>query len=186
MTPARLTTRDPIAWERTTHALADTATITNPLEVRCKACGALLARMADTDHGPLFTSSWEVPARSPVRVVVDGKQLNPRAQRRFEADNLEVVTESGPAIDRPEVHGTIGLLALPAAYPQDYPDFMVRCVRHGDAVVDRIALLKWLREGTSPRLVLDGTRIDYEKPEPTGDGVRQSSSRTTRQGRTTE
>lgn len=177
-----LTTSDPTVWERTESALADTATITNPLEVRCRDCGRILARMADTGHGPLFTSSWEVPFRSGVRIVVDGQALRPRAQRRYEASHHEVVAESGPPVDRPEVHGTIGLLALPQALPQDYPDFMVRCPKHGDQALDRIALLKDLRAGKNVRVALDGARLEYQLNHP-GGGDRVSSKRVTRQRR---
>ena len=177
--PLILTASNATVWQRTEDALADTSTITDPLKIRCRECGRLLGRMADTKHGPLFTSSWEVQARSGLRIVVDGQELRPRAQRRYESEHNEVVSESGPPVDRPEVHGTIALLALPQAFPQDYPDFMVRCPKHGDQALDRIALLKDLRAGKNVRVELDGARLDY-RLNHRGGSERKSSKRVTR------
>jgi hypothetical protein len=64
----RLQADDPAVLERTGRALADSQHIGRPpLSFTCDQCGRTLARVGDTAHGPLFTSSWEIPAPNGAR-----------------------------------------------------------------------------------------------------------------------
>jgi hypothetical protein len=142
----RLQADDPAVLEQTGRALADSQSIGRPsLSFTCDQCGRTVARVGDTPHGPLFTSTWEIPAPEPVVIVLDGERLRPRAARRFVEQHTDLVGESGKSITAPLAHGVVALLALPAGMTQDFPDLVVRCNAHGDAVLNRIGVLARLR-----------------------------------------
>lgn len=144
--PLRLQADDPVVLERTGQALADSVPIARPpLSLTCDQCGHTLARVGDTTFGPLFTSTWEVPAPMGQVVVVNGERLRPRAARRFVEQHTEFVDQSGRPMATPLLHGVVALLALPAGMTPDFPDLLVRCNSHGDAILDRIGVIAWLR-----------------------------------------
>jgi hypothetical protein len=142
----RLQADDPAVLERTGRALADSQPIGRPpLSFICDQCGRTLARVGDTAHGPLFTSTWEVPAPMGQVIVVNGERLRPRAARRFVEQHTDLVEESGKSMATPLAHSVVALLALPAGMTQDFPDLVVRCNAHGDAILDRIGVIARLR-----------------------------------------
>jgi hypothetical protein len=144
--PLRLEADDPAVLERTGRALEDSVSIRRPpLRLTCHQCGHELARVGDTAHGPLFVSSWEVPAPEAHVYVVNGERLRPRAAHQFMEQHTELIEQAGPPMGTPFIHGVTALLALPAGMTPDYPDLLVRCNKHGDKVLDRIEVIAWLR-----------------------------------------
>lgn len=144
--PLRLQADDPAVLERTGRALADSQPIGRPpLSLICDQCGHTLARIGDTAHGPLFTSSWEVPAPMGQVIVVNGERLRPRAARRFVEQHTELIDQTGRPMTTPLVHGVVALLAVPAGMTPDFPDLLVRCNAHGDAILDRLDVIARLR-----------------------------------------
>jgi hypothetical protein len=142
----RLHADDSAVLERTGRALADSQAIGRPpLNFTCDQCGHTLAHVGDTAHGPLFTSTWEIPAPMSQVIVVNGERLRPRAARRFVEQHTDLVEESGKSMATPLAHGVVALLALPADMTQDFPDLVVRCNAHGDAILDRIDVIARLR-----------------------------------------
>lgn len=153
MTALRLQVSDPAVWAHTLRAIEDSATRKPLLKVKCARCGAELAQVGITAHGPLFTSSWKVP----IPAGSEAKALGPPTKL------------SGPAPLRSEIHGALAVLALPPDLPAEYPDLLVRCARHGDAVLDRREALRRLpADGAKPLQwrVTPGSRQDYEWPPP--------------------
>lgn len=144
--PLRLQADDSAVLERTGQALADSEHIARPpLSLTCDQCGHTLARVGDTAHGPLFTSTWEVPAPMAQVIVVNDERLRPRAARRFVEQHSDLVDQTGKPMATPLVHGVVALLALPAGMTPDFPDLVVRCNPHGDAILDRIGVIARLR-----------------------------------------
>jgi hypothetical protein len=150
----RLVADDPAVFERTGHAMDDSRQIPDPaLQLVCRRCGAVLAKAGDTAHGPLFTSTWLREPELGHAITVNGRRLS-RSQtiRHRERDLAE---RSGKPLHAPVRHGAVALLALPAGMVPDYPDLLVRCDKHGDnrghgdTVLDRAAVLGWLREATA-------------------------------------
>jgi hypothetical protein len=142
----RLQADDPAVLERTGRALTDSQLIRRPpLSFTCDHCGRTLARVGDTAHGPLFTSTWEIPAPMPQVIVVNGERLRPRAARKFVEQHTDLVEESGKSMATPLAHGVVALLALPAGMTQDFPDLLARCNAHGDAILDRLSVIAQLR-----------------------------------------
>jgi hypothetical protein len=130
--------------ELTAQAMAEPGS--PPLTFVCSQCGHRLARAGITPSGRLlFTSSWEVPAPQGEVVTVNGEQLGQYAARKFIKQNTEPVSESGKPVDSPLKHYVAALLILPRDVSQDFPDLIVRCGRHYDAVLNRIAVVKRLR-----------------------------------------
>lgn len=121
---------------------------TNPLQVRCRHCGGRLAQAWLTESGPVFCSSWPSDDRFPV-LVTDGTRRLSRPASRWREGQREPW----------EVHGCIALLAEP-----DRPDLMVRCPKHGDAVLDRDEVLRRLRRGDAAWKVPVAGREEYDTP----------------------
>jgi hypothetical protein len=65
----------------------------------------------------------------------------------------------------------LAILALPDHLPSDdYPDLMARC-RHGDAVLDRLAVLEWTRKGRAQKVQVSLPRRTYAPLMMTGGTV---------------
>lgn len=112
------------------------------LTIRCRARSCVLAVVGYTPTGPLFTSSWHVAPAPHQRVSVNGDELRPRELRMWNRGRLD--SESGHPVDEPGRDGVVALLTVPAGVPEDYPPLLVRC-EHGDAVLDRLEVVEWLR-----------------------------------------
>jgi hypothetical protein len=118
--------------------------------------------------GPLVTTSWTVELQLPFRIFVNERELGSAAARRKDRDMWETTHQSGRP-DEPEIHGTLALLQLPADFVQEYPDIMVRCNKHGDAILDRLQLIAWLRGKPAVRKITVGMpRLKYELPRQDG------------------
>lgn len=157
----RLQADDPAVLARTLRALEASAGA-RPVALRCSECGTVLARVGTTTHGPLFTSSWPVEVPSPwmggwVRAA-DGAPLSRRHVLAME--RAATTDRSGAEWTGVERHGVIALLALPPALAQDYPDLLVRCPRHGAAVLERHDVLDWMHAGRTRNL-----RVSFPLPE---------------------
>ena len=141
----RLEADDARVLALTRRAIEESAHV-KPVKIRCAGCGSTVALVGSTASGPLFISSW--PVERPVGHVVrvDGVELPPPAARKWIQKHHPLVAQSGAPVDRPDVHGAVALLALPAELPQDYPDLLVRCNDHGDEVLERQTVLAWLRD----------------------------------------
>ncbi len=136
------------------------------VRLRCADCGTKIGKVADTPHGALFTSSWRVEIAETERVKVDGRELLPRERARFDKAHLPV--ESGPQPDRVEVHGSLAMLAAESS-----SDLLVRCPEHGDAVLDRLELLKMLRTPKgkrNSRITVSSPGWEYLSPDVSGLG----------------
>lgn len=122
---------DEAVWARTLDALADSRGVAPSVRVWCDRCpGRDLAEAGMTKYGPLFTSSWStppLPAAAAVRKVA--------RRLRWSTDGVA------------GTEGVIALLRLPPDLPQDYPDLMVRCPKHGDAVLRRLDVVAKVRGG---------------------------------------
>jgi hypothetical protein len=146
VTAVRIHVADDDVWRLTLDALAASCDVPAALTIRCATCRRTIGYAGDVpNYGPLFTASWQVPAPSPA--TVNGRPMNERQRHRFEDHNpsLDVDQTGEPVTD--ETHGTIALLRLPAGYPEEYPTLLVRCARHGDAVLDRGEVLGALHDG---------------------------------------
>ena len=159
----QLQATDPVVWQFTKDAAVNNSSIAPSLTVHCKACQGLLAEVGITAAGPMFRSGWVVEKPLGREYVVNGKRLSRRAALRHEAETALVVRESGPPIVDEERHGTMALLVLPAGMVEDYPPLLVRCVRHGDAIVDRSAVIEATRANT-PKMFIEVAmpRLDYD------------------------
>ncbi|MCA9851489.1 MAG: hypothetical protein KC461_12705 [Dehalococcoidia bacterium] len=142
----RIDAADDNVWRLTLAALEASTATAPTLTIRCAKCGAQLGLAGVVPgHGPLFTAAWQVPLASPWRV--NGRRLSEREARRYERSRAIEATESGEQVTD-ETHSTIALLRLPASCPQEYPTLLVRCARHGDAILDRAAVLDALDHHT--------------------------------------
>lgn len=124
------------------------------LTIRCSTCGAELAQVGDYPSGVLFSSWISTPALNAWATAVRGEPVLERHAAGEEPTGpvdmatfarwLTTDTGSEPgSTDRPV--GVIALLALPHEVAQDYPDLLVRCSRHGAAVLDRRSVLAMSR-----------------------------------------
>ena len=129
----RLEADDPRVLERTQRALEESAHA-KPVKIRCAGCQSTVALIGTTASGPLFISSWPAERPTDHAVRVNEVELAPRAARKWVDKQHPLVARSGAPVDRPEVHGSVALLALPIELRQDYPDLLVRCNEHGDEV----------------------------------------------------
>jgi hypothetical protein len=187
----RIQADDPDVLTRTAEALELSTTLGKPpLRMRCEQCRRRLAQVGDIPgYGPLFTSSWEVPAPEEHSVIVNGRELHGRELRRWFDDNYETLSQSGEPIDAPLRDAVIALLALPATMPQDYPDLLVRCRGHGDYVADRQEVLALLRRAVATGKPLDfavplgGAELEYLTPTTPMPGGVPSTRRAVRRTR---
>ena len=70
-----------------------------------------------------------------------------------------------------ERHGTIALLELPLGTVQEYPALMVRCLKHGDAILARTEVLSALRSRRRQlRAEVSFPLTAYDVGEPPADG----------------
>ena len=139
------------------------------LDVRCRA-GGDSSGAGETPHGPLFIAVWRVPALG--TIAFNGEHLAKR-QERGAWKSMRAARgrrQLGPDAADEGVETSIGLLALLVSLPSEYPDFMVRCPDHGDAVVDRLEVLTRLRSGDrSMKVDTSFPRCAYTKPREWND-----------------
>lgn len=132
-----------------TCALAEASADAKPtLKIRCAdPCGALLGRVGSTSAGPLFTSSWVVELPLPYQIQVGDRVLGRGEAVRWDRGERDrtVVATSGPAMTYSGRDGLFAALAIPPDLPQTYTPLYVRCDMHGDAVIDRSAVINALR-----------------------------------------
>lgn len=168
-----------------TVAAVRASSATRPMAIRCRH-GHLLAYVGDTGSGILFTSSWEddedarLPGGGSLHSA-DGTAATARQVRRY-VDTMMI--REGPAPSR-QRHGVVALLNVPPEHPQDYPALVVRC-RCGDAELDRIQVVGWLRTAKAPPKVQVGKRLAYVTPDASDPvnvalmGARSAKPRTSR------
>ena len=140
-------------WRRTGEALLDSAGREPSPKVQCGRCGRNLGAVRSGKYGPLFTSSWPVELPLAFATYVNGQRLSRREALNYQDAVYPVRERRGRPIPSEKIEGTIALLALPAEMHQEYPDLMVRCEGHGDAVLAREDLLKDLRQRRAVRKV---------------------------------
>lgn len=162
---------DPMTTEvrrLTVAAVAASSKVTPTLTVRCSQCKGSVGHAAMTSAGPFFTSSWTVQDALGFEVVVGGRTLNRRQAVRYRDQQLPVATSSGSPIANEHVDGLHALLALPPGVGDDYPALLVRCDKHGDAVLDRLELLAALRRDEPSFLAaLSWPLTPYQAPDST-------------------
>jgi len=158
----RLEALDPAVWALTLEAVAASKHDDRCLRVVCRECGRALAWAGVTKKGPLFTSSWVTEIEHDEDMVLDARRLRPGERRlALEAAGAEITTE-GPSMDQGR-DGVVSLLALPVGMTPDYPDLLVRCDSHGDAVLDRAETLARVRAARSPwKVTLSLPTREYE------------------------
>ena len=158
----RLEALDPAVWALTLEAVAASKHDDRCLRVVCRECGRALAWAGVTKKGPLFTSSWVTEIEHDEDMVLDARRLRSRERRlALEAMDAEITTE-GPSMDRGR-DGVVALLALPVGMTPDYPDLLVRCDIHGDAVLDRAETLNRVRAARSAwKVSLSLPKREYE------------------------
>lgn len=105
------------------------------LKIHCARCGSALGYADYTAAGPLFISSWEVERALDFDVIVNGRTLSRREALRYRERKHPLVGQSGRPITETGRDGVFALLVLPPGIPEDFPDLLVRCADHGDAVL---------------------------------------------------
>lgn len=148
--PVKLDPATPEVQRLTRRALEASRAVPPSLIIRCADCGAKLAQAGYTPAGPLFTSSWVEAPELGITVYTAEGELDPFAAERWLRRHHGPEGAHRPPVDR---DGTIALLTLPPGTADDFPDLVVRCNAHGDAVLDRVEVLAWLREKKRERKV---------------------------------
>lgn len=146
--PLRICVRDDVVWRATIAAVVASRDLAPAVTYRCRQCGAYLAGAAATSRGPLFVATWQVQVFS--GHVLNGRRLTEREYRkRFPPEN-----ERGrPMLEVPE--STLALLQVPNHMRSEYPDLLVRCSRHGDAVLERSDVLGHLERRSRTAVPVD-------------------------------
>lgn len=184
-TPLRINAEDVDVWRRTCAAFLDCQGKKEALTVKCRRCGRLLGAAGSTDYGPLFTSWWTVDLPLSFETYVDGRKLSRGEALRHRDRDSPVTERSGPPIRDEGNEGVVALLELPPEMAQEYPDLMVRCADHGDAVLARVEVLNALG-GPPLRVKPRLPRLAYVAPEQVeplpGGGKPVQSSETRRVG----
>lgn len=147
--PLRLDADDEQVYALTVRANDDSRRRRPSVRFVCDQCGAKLGSAAHTAHGPLFTSSWETP---PGAQDVTLRRLLSRLAR---------TKPTGDSRRGAQRDGVIALLALPPDVPQDYPDLMVRCAVHGDALLDRRDILRAISGQSVVKVATRLPRLEY-------------------------
>jgi hypothetical protein len=183
----RLEADDADVLRRTALALHDAKAIPDPpLQIRCRQCQVPLARVGDTPHGTLFTSSWLINPPGDV-VIVGDRELPYKTATKWIEAHAEVYREGTPMRD-PVQQRLVRALISPGL--SDYPDLLVRCEKHGYEVLDRNDVLRWLRQAVAlpPKkrravpIALTPGEPSYRAPrdipgEPTGETTHQREER---------
>jgi hypothetical protein len=167
VTLLRLEADDPEVLELTGIALHDALDIPDPpLRVACQRCGAQLGRGGDTAHGPLFTTSWLVNPPGSTVITVNGRVLSYKTASRWVDEHEKLLDSSGKPLRAPIRHGVRALLTPGLV---DYPDLLVRCLKHGDQVLDRDEVLGWIRQAAckpiNKKVVLTQRDLEYRPPK---------------------
>lgn len=139
-----LRVRDPRVWEyvcKLQHADA----VGRILEIRCATCNTKLGEAANTPHGPGFAAWWRDWQPDVHSVSVNGRQLSPRETRRYLVNSAEEVEGDWGK----EPQGYFAPLAIPPKIAQEYVPLLVRCVAHGDTILNRLEVLAALRRDWS-------------------------------------
>jgi hypothetical protein len=138
---------DDTVWALTLDAVKDSQGRKQSLTVRCSQCRRALAGAGQTKNGALFVSYWELE-QGFTGVFYKGQRVPRRVAIKGLDRIMPVVDQSGPASSEPAGQFGFALLELPCELAQDYPDLLVRCARHGDAVLNRIEVLELLGQAT--------------------------------------
>lgn len=157
------------------------------LTVRCASpgCGAVLGYAADTSAGPLFTSSWSVPAPRLI-TGVNGAPISRRSERDLLGRLFGPVAEqSGAPLERDLAQGVLAAVAPPPGQADDHPPLLVRCAKHGDAILPRAEVMARLRGGkrASWAVVVGFPRVDHDDPDSTWLPEEARRARSSRQAR---
>lgn len=175
--PICIDVADDAVWMTTVRAVEASSRVPATLTIRCSQCQSELGQAGVVPHyGPLFMSWWSAPKSS--RTVVNGAEYNERQLHAYEAahPHTEVVKDRGQVDGR---DGVIALLRLHATLPEQYPALLVRCRRHGDAVLDRSEVLDALGAKSS-ELQADVTLPTTSYLPPRSDLLDGTSRRTRR------
>jgi len=154
----RLQADDPEVLALTRTAVEGSLGQAPTIKVRCASCGTVVGHAGHTTAGPLFIATWTVPIAG-ATATEDGRLL--RRQERHPG------AERTGQLDTEDVHSTIALVALPPEMVEDYPDLMVRCMDHRDALVDRVEVVGALRAGKDLHPTVAFPRIEYVIPDST-------------------
>lgn len=167
-TPVHLDPIDLAVRARTWEALAASRAVTPTLTLRCAQCRQILAHAGLVPkYGPLFMSSWR--ALTLGAVAVNGEQVTERQLRQHDRRNGHEVAAYGPQ-STDEMHGTIALLRLPERFAQDFPTLLVRCGEHGDAILERAEVLRWLSDpAPEHKVTVSFPLTEYVEPGLPGD-----------------
>lgn len=178
----RLDARDDRVWSLTLKANTDSRSRAHTTTYVCRRCGRALATAGLTAYGPLFTSRWEIESELDFEVNSNGTMLGRAAALKARDLVDPPQSQSGSPIRSVGHHGVIALLTLPANYPPDFPDLLVRCTKEGrDAVLSRedvlndIAMAGRRVPGTYRVKVDVRDHWQYEPQRPGGGTQHQSS-----------
>ncbi len=156
MLPLQLVPKGAEVVERTLDAVDDSLGQEPELVVRCRSCHTKLAFAGSTEFGPLFTSTWTEPLVAPIDVNGEPALYRTEARRRLE-EGADVETEG----DFDVKSGSVALLALPESISApEYPALVVRCNRHGWAVLSRT----WVLNQLAHRVGTAKVRLDDQAP----------------------
>lgn len=155
---------DPAVWAYVCQ-LQHEAAVGRILAVRCAACNTKLGEAANTAHGPGFAAWWRDYVPQPWAVIVDGHKLTDRETMQHTLKRAEYVEGDWGK----EPCGYFAPLAIPPELPHEYVPLLVRCVRHGDAILNRgavLAALRSTRRGMKVRM--SGTRFEIIRQQIDG------------------
>jgi hypothetical protein len=183
----RLVADDEDVRAATVGALLAARDLTPALQIRCKECRSRILGRAGyvPRYGPLFTAFWRAePLYTAGKMVIaSGRTLRPRERAAWLGKHTEVTSKTEHA-DEPVSDGVIALLAVPVGLTADYPDLMVRCKRHGDALLDRLEILEALRAAAAGgdgyyRVAPSGQTYSYAAGRPLDTGATARQNRIT-------
>jgi hypothetical protein len=166
MTDLRIDVDDPEVLELLDQAVARKPLDPKPrIRIFCDQCSRKMADVWSTQFGPLFLSHWELEDRLMFDVRdAHGSQIPERQAIKVLTERENVTIESSNTKD---LHAVVALLDLPAELAQDYPDLLVRCSTHGDAVLDRMAIARWWAEKSRVSVSVNKPHRTYRTPRRT-------------------
>lgn len=183
MTTINLHVDDPAVW-RYICALQHEEAVGQIMAVQCAECAnrrrtTKLGLAANTAQGPGFAASWADWEVEWGEVHVSGRKLGARETLSHLLDSATTVTGDWGKTRE----GYFAALAIPPELTQEYVPLLVRCPRHGDALLNRDAVVAGLRRQQRVFLArpAGGVRLDVVPQQVEGlrHGERKHASLTT-------
>ncbi|MCI1962634.1 MAG: hypothetical protein LKJ18_00595 [Ancrocorticia sp.] len=132
---------DPKVWEYICQLQRQDA-LGGVTKVRCSICNEWLGTAATTTVGPGFAGTYRDYGPMFYEIRINGEPLKPREMIEYMKARATVV--EGDYWDK-QRRGYFAPLAIPPDLPQEYVPLVVRCMKHGDLILDRTDVITALR-----------------------------------------